>query len=73
MKAFVNATWYYANPYYMELLKNETTLTDQELTNLFNPKTSGSLGEAIITATTTISTKYKCVNATNCTAQEISG
>ena len=69
LKYFMNATWYGdSKSFYYETVQNETELTSAEMTALYDPKTAGSLGEAIVMQTTAIAGKYKCVDATNCTA-----
>ena len=72
LKAFVNATWY-GDGYYLEKLQQDTTLTSDQTTKLFDATVTGSFGAAIVLQTTAISTKYTCAAAANCTAAELAG
>lgn len=73
LKLFVNATWYYADPTYMQNLQDGTTLTSAETDKLFDFKTEGTFGADLIAQTTALAGLYSCANATNCTGAEIGG
>lgn len=72
LKFFVNATWYGGES--MTNLQTATTLSAAQTTTLFDPATSGSLGEALAEQSLApISTQYSCKSSANCTAGELAG
>ena len=47
LKAFVNATWYYADPSYMQTLQDKTKLTTDELDKLYDYDDNNSFAAAL--------------------------
>ena len=73
LKLFVNATWYSADPTYMQNLQDTTGLNSTATTKLFDTTDADSFGSALLIQTKALSTQYDCSNANNCTAGEIAG
>lgn len=72
MMFFINATWYCSTfddtcDYY-NWVKGNASMSDSDMTSVYDTETEGTFGYVLATTLSTISTYYGCSDAANCTS-----